>query len=78
MQTYLQLLLAVVCAMFLAACSGWQPGSAQTDTMTPQVTAVAHFKATDPSLERFFKEAYGYAVYFFRRQGRLLDWRRLR
>ncbi|MDE2090438.1 MAG: lipid-binding SYLF domain-containing protein [Gammaproteobacteria bacterium] len=50
--------------MLLAACAGWQPGASQADTMTPQVNAaVVKFKAKDPSLERFFRDAYGYAVF---------------
>lgn len=64
-----------VCALIsaaslgLAACVGWQPGSgavsrAQADTMTPQVNAaLANFKARDPSMQRFFDSAYGYAIY---------------
>lgn len=53
----------------LTACVGWQPGSgtvthAQADTMTPQVNAaIASFKQRDPSLQRFFDQAYGYAIY---------------
>ncbi|MGH8396615.1 MAG: YSC84-related protein [Gammaproteobacteria bacterium] len=53
----------------LAACVGWQPGSGtvtheQADTMTPQVNAaIASFKQRDPSMQRFFDQAYGYAIY---------------
>jgi len=64
MQTFNRVILASMCAVLIVACTGWQPGSSQADTMTPQVNAaIAKFKATDPSLERFFKDAYGYAVY---------------
>lgn len=64
MRIFSRLLLASVCIVFITACSGWQPGPAETDTMTGKVnTAVADFKAADPSLEKFFKDAYGYAVY---------------
>jgi len=64
MRIFSRLFIASACIVFIAACSGWQPGSAETDTMTGKVnTAVANFKAADPSLERFFKDAYGYAVY---------------
>ncbi len=53
----------------LAACVGWQPGSGtvtheQADTMTPQVNAaIERFKQRDPSLQQFFDQAYGYAIY---------------
>jgi lipid-binding SYLF domain-containing protein len=66
MQTFNRVILASVCAVLITACTGWQPdkSKSQTDTMTPEVNAaIAHFKAKDPSLERFFKNAYGYAVY---------------
>ncbi|MGA9856110.1 MAG: lipid-binding SYLF domain-containing protein [Gammaproteobacteria bacterium] len=64
MRIFSRLSLTCVSVVFLAACSGWQPGASQADTMTPEVNgAVAKFKAADPSLERFFKEAYGYAIY---------------
>lgn len=55
--------------VMLTACVGWQPGSGtvthtQADTMTPQVNAaIASFKQRDPSLQRFFNDAYGYAIY---------------
>ena len=60
---------ALVAPVLLAACVGWQPGSGtvsreQADTMTPQVeAAIASFKQHDPSMQRFFNEAYGYAIY---------------
>ena len=64
MQTYPRLLLAGVCAIFIAACSGWQPNNGQVDTMSTQVNAaIGRFKFSDPSLERFFQQAYGYAVF---------------
>lgn len=56
-------------SVWLAACVGWQPGSgavsrAQADTMTPQVNAaIAELKQHDPSMQRFFDDAYGYAIY---------------
>lgn len=56
-------------SVWLAACVGWQPGSgavsrAQADTMTPQVNAaIDSFKQRDPSMQRFFDDAYGYAIY---------------
>ena len=64
MQTYPRLLFAGLCAVLLAACSGWQPRNGQVDTMSTQVNAaISRFKASDPSLNRFFDNAYGYAVY---------------
>jgi lipid-binding SYLF domain-containing protein len=66
MRTYTRLLFACSCAMFVVACTGWNPDNTNTqkDTMTPEVNAaIAHFKAKDATLERFFKDAYGYAVY---------------
>ena len=67
MKSFFRFLFAGACAM-LVACSGWQPGSgsgaSQQDTMSSQVNAaIAHFKARDPSIERFFDDAYGYAIY---------------
>ena len=53
----------------LTGCVGWQPGSGvvsqqQADTMTPQVNAaIAEFKQRDPGMQRFFDQAYGYAIY---------------
>jgi len=61
--------IALATAALLSACVGWQPGSGavsreQADTMTPQVdAAIASFKQHDPSMQRFFNEAYGYAIY---------------
>lgn len=55
--------------LLLAGCVGWQPGSGavsqqQADTMTPQVNAaIQRFKLRDPSIQRFFDQAYGYAIY---------------
>lgn len=64
MQTRSRLLLTCACVLLLAACSGWQPGKDQADTMTSQVNAtISKFKTKDPSLNKFFNTAYGYAVY---------------
>jgi lipid-binding SYLF domain-containing protein len=64
MRMYPRILLAALCAVLIGACSGWQPGSGQPDTMTAQVNAaIERFKARDPSLDRFFKDAFGYAVF---------------
>ena len=41
-----------------AALAGWDP-----DLATKAGQAVAEFKKADPSLKRFFKSAYGYAVF---------------
>lgn len=63
------LVLVIGSSVWLGACVGWQPGSgtvsrAQADTMTPQVNAaIASFKQSDPTIQRFFDDAYGYAVY---------------
>ncbi|MBU6510648.1 MAG: hypothetical protein KGL98_12170 [Gammaproteobacteria bacterium] len=69
MRIPLRYLLSGLGVLLLAGCVGWQPGSGtvsqqQADTMTPQVNAaIARFKQRDPSIERFFDQAYGYAVY---------------
>ncbi len=64
MRIFSRLAFACAAIVFIAACSGWKPGASQTDTMTPQVNAaIAKFKAKDPSLDRFFQDAYGYAVF---------------
>ena len=64
MRIHPRIFAALTCAVMLAACSGWQPGKNQADTMTPQVNAaITRFKAKDPSLNKFFGSAYGYAVY---------------
>ena len=63
------LMLPGVGVLILAGCVGWQPGSGvasqqQADTMTAQVNAaIARFKQRDPSIQRFFDEAYAYAIY---------------
>jgi lipid-binding SYLF domain-containing protein len=61
--------LAVVVAVFWSAVlalpghgAGWDP-QAQTQTLDEAEAAIAKFKATDPQLERFFKQAHGYAIY---------------
>ena len=62
-------MLLAMSAALLAGCVGWQPGSGvvsrqQADTMTPQVNAaIERFKQRDPSIRRFFDQAYGYAIY---------------
>jgi lipid-binding SYLF domain-containing protein len=64
MKRFIRFLFAGVCTLSCVACSGWQPGSSQPDTMTGQVNAaIERFNARDPSLDRFFKDAYGYAVF---------------
>lgn len=69
MRIRLRYLLPGLGLLLLAGCVGWQPGSGtvsqqQADTMTPQVNAaIARFKQRDPSIERFFDQAYGYAIY---------------
>ncbi|MGH7170139.1 MAG: YSC84-related protein, partial [Gemmataceae bacterium] len=61
-------IMVAACAA-LGACVGWQPGSGavsrqQADTMTPQVNAaIADFRQRDPTMQRFFDDAYGYAIY---------------
>ena len=45
-----------------AGAAGWDPKAAQEATDAAQET-IATFKAADPGLETFFKNAYGYAVF---------------
>jgi lipid-binding SYLF domain-containing protein len=50
--------LAAVTMMFGTARAGWDPADETNAEKT-----VGEFKQTDPSLERFFSKAYGYAVF---------------
>jgi lipid-binding SYLF domain-containing protein len=45
----------------LAACTGWDPAK-QAEQRSEVNATVARFKAKDPGIERFFRNAYGYAV----------------
>lgn len=46
----------------LAACSGWDPGS-RAEPPGKVGETLARFKARDPGIQRFFDNAYGYAVF---------------
>ena len=42
--------------------AGWDPGKAKQERRAAEAT-IAKFKAKDPSIKRFFKNSYGYAVF---------------
>lgn len=46
----------------LAACSGWDPAKPEEQQSEMSAT-IARFKAKDPGIERFFRNAYGYALF---------------
>ncbi len=46
----------------LPAVAGWDPAKEKTDLQKAQETMAA-FKKKDPSIQRFFDKAYGYAVF---------------
>ncbi|MBN1928343.1 MAG: lipid-binding SYLF domain-containing protein [Chlorobiaceae bacterium] len=50
--------LAAVMMLFGTARAGWDPADEQNAEQT-----IAKFRKSDPSLERFFSRAYGYAVF---------------
>lgn len=55
-------LLILTIAFSLMACSGWKPkeeGKVDSDV----VESINQFKQRDPGLQRFFDQAYGYAVF---------------
>jgi lipid-binding SYLF domain-containing protein len=55
-------LLVLTLALSLIACSGWNPkGEAKVASDTADT--ISRFKQHDPGLQRFFDEAYGYAVF---------------
>ena len=55
-------LLLVTLAITLMACSGWNPK--EEAIVDPDVVkAITQFKQRDPGIQRFFDEAYGYAVF---------------
>jgi lipid-binding SYLF domain-containing protein len=69
-----QIILAIFVSTILfvlsgtAAHSGWDPNKTETATnqniQDPEVAqAIADFKNSDPSMETFFKKAYGFAIF---------------
>ena len=49
-------------ASFSETFAGWDPAKAEQEKKAAEET-IAKFKEKDPSLKRFFDEAWGYAVY---------------
>jgi lipid-binding SYLF domain-containing protein len=54
-------LLLLLAALLLGACSGWDPQE-EARTQMEVAQAIEQFKAKDPGIQRFFDNAYGYAV----------------
>ncbi len=64
------LLMTLGLPLMAAAAGGWDPAKKETETAKQQKTAdpkvaqaIADFKNRDPSIKRFFNNAYGYAVF---------------
>ena len=56
------LTMLVALSLLFGGCAGWDPD--RDETMRDNVSqTVIKFKQRDPDLERFFRNAYGYAVY---------------
>ncbi len=55
-------LLIPALALLLSACSGWKPQEKETLAQEAAQT-VTRFTQRDPGLQRFFDQAYGYAVF---------------
>jgi len=51
-----------LCTFIIAGCSGWDPEQAQKEDLIVQAT-IAQFKKADPSMQTYFDNAYGYAVF---------------
>lgn len=55
-------LLTLSLLALLNACTGWDPAKPEEQQSDTSAT-IQRFKAKDPGIERFFRSAYGYAVF---------------
>ncbi len=53
---------AIVAFAVLSGCAGWDPARPEIARQELDAT-INRFKANDPGIDRFFKSAYGYAVF---------------
>ena len=65
MKTLTKIFLAVLCIAVitgLTSCAGWDPNKEQKEEEDVKIT-ITRFLEKDPSLQKFFDQAYGYVVF---------------